>query len=190
MYLIIRYFYKKNDCKIKAPVLLLTLGVFCAVNIIYNLFVMFPDYYMDTYTGVYRYGTFRGNLFAYSDEFRYRDEILFPILREREVFLDSSVAADVYVRFFSMFDRSKSVNRIDIGKDRDSIINGDHDYITDFNMIDLMDYATDSVPEDLLEKLEKDILPVIHIDLSSLKGKKSIVVAVTEDYDLYIKGWE
>ncbi len=95
-YLCYRFLWRKRR---RASIMLMAalLICFCAANIIYNSIVMFPDYYMDTVGGCFRYGTFSENLFAYSDEFMFRDNILFPILRNRSVALDES--AEFYRKY-------------------------------------------------------------------------------------------
>ena len=60
-YLLCRFLYRKH-IKTLSVLTIAILTFACASNIVYNSLVMFPDFYMDTVGGVFRYGTFSGNL--------------------------------------------------------------------------------------------------------------------------------
>lgn len=189
VYLVLRFFYKKNIHKnTYSSFIFGLLGVFILFMLTYNMFNIYPDTYLDTYTGVYRYGTFSENLFAYSKEFRYRDEILFPILRNRTVELDSN--GSFYKRFFSMFseDLSENLSVPEVKRKRILSDTSSFDYQTDFNCIGLMDYATDSIPEELRDSFDEKKFPGLYINTSSLKNNSYLVAMVDSDYTVYLMG--
>ena len=159
--------------------------LFCAGNLIYNQLFTFPDYYMDTKTGVYRYGTFRENLFAYNSEFRFQDEILFPILKNRTVLLDDS--SDFYQKFFTMF--SKDVQAVTLsGEERETLLSHkeDFDFSHEFTCIGTMNYVTDDIPEALVPTMDEKIYPWVYVNTSSLQGKEQLIALIDADYNLYI----
>lgn len=159
--------------------------LFCAGNLIYNQLYTFPDFYMDTKTGVYRYGTFRENLFAYNSEFRFQDEILFPILKNRTVLLDDS--SGFYHKFFTMF--SKDVQAVTLsGEERENLLSHkeDFDFSHEFTCIGTMNYVTDNIPEALVPTMDEKIYPRVYINTSSLQGKEQLIALIDQDYNLYI----
>lgn len=159
--------------------------LFCAGNLIYNQLFTFPDYYMDTKTGVYRYGTFRENLFAYNSEFRFQDEILFPILKNRTVLLDDS--SDFYHKFFTMF--SKDVQTVTLSvEERETLLSHkeDFDCSHEFTCIGTMNYVTEDIPEALVPTMDEKIYPWVYVNTSSLQGKEQLIALIDADYNLYI----
>ena len=161
------------------------LVLFCAGNLIYNQLFTFPDFYMDTKTGMYRYGTFRENLFSYNSEFRFQDEILFPILKNRTVLLDDS--AGFYQKFFSMF--SKDVKATELSaKEREILLShrDDFDFSHEFTCIGTMNYVTDDIPEALIPTMEEKVYPWVYVNTSSLQGKEQLIALIDQDYNLYI----
>lgn len=161
------------------------LVLFCAGNLIYNQLFTFPDYYMDTKTGVYRYGTFRENLFAYNSEFRFQDEILFPILKNRTVLLDDS--SDFYHKFFTMF--SKDVQAVTLsGEERETLLSHkeDFDFSHEFTCIGTMNYVTEDIPEVLVPTMDEKIYPWVYVNTSSLQGKEQLIALIDADHNLYI----
>lgn len=159
--------------------------LFCAGNLIYNQLFTFPDYYMDTKTGVYRYGTFRENLFAYNSEFRFQDEILFPILKNRTVLLDDS--SDFYHKFFTMF--SKDVQTVTLSvEERETLLSHkeDFDFSHEFTCIGTMNYVTEDIPEALVPTMDEKIYPWVYVNTSSLKGREQLIALIDADYNLYI----
>lgn len=187
--LVLFYFIlKKVSARRPAWIIGLTGGLlvlFCAGNLIYNQLFTFPDFYMDTKTGVYRYGTFRENLFAYNSEFRFQDEILFPILKNRTVLLDDS--AGFYHKFFSMF--SKDVKAAELSAEEREILlshKDDFDFSHEFTCIGTMNYVTDDIPEALVPTMEEKVYPWIYVNTSSLQGKEQLIALIDADYNLYI----
>lgn len=186
-YLLCRFLWKKN--KNISLLVILALGISCVANTIYNARNTFPDFYMDTVTGPYRYGTFSGNLFAYSDEFMFQDNILFPILKNRSVALDSS--ADFYEKFISLY--AENYETIQISEtSRDIILShmSDFDFSHEFSCIGIMDYAKDEIPSELVPSFEEDIYPWVYINTASLKNEQQLVCIMDSDYSFYVMSKE
>ncbi len=185
-YLLCRALLKRN--RRAAAILALTaLAVSCLANIVYNARVMFPDFYLDTVGGRFRYGTFSGNLLAWSDGFMFQDEILFPILRGRSVSLDDTAA--FYEKFFTLY--SDSCTSVAIGKEaRDSLLahKGDFDFHHEFSCIGIMDYVTDKIPAELAYDFERERYPDVYINTASLKAQPRLTVMMDSDYTLYVMG--
>lgn len=185
-YLLCRSLRKKSN-KLLSVLVISILGISCIANIIYNAAVMFPDFYMDTVSGVYRYGTFSGNLFAWSDEFMFQDEIIFPILKNRTVSLDTS--ADFYEKFISLY--AKEYDRIAITDNlrREALsCQEDFDFSHEFSCIGIMDYVTDEIPEELAPSFAEEIYPTLYVNTDSLKGQSHLVFLMEPDYSLYVMG--
>ena len=183
-YLILRLLWKKRPKAVSA-LFLAVLFLACIATSIYNGLVMFPDFYMDTVNGPFRYGTFSGNLFAYSDAFMFQDEILFPILRHRSVALD--VEGDFYERFVSLY--SEDYDRIEITKETRQTVRAhreDFDFCHPFTCIGIMDYVTEQIPEALVPAFEEEIYPMLYINTDSLKGQSRLVFVMNPDYSLYV----
>lgn len=162
---------------------LLLFSVFA--NIIYNAIVMFPDFYMDTVTGPYRYGTFSENLFAYSDEFMFQDNILFPVLKNRSVLLDEN--ADFYQKFFSLYSRSCQQEEVP-SANLEAVLGHKEDFSFshEFSCIGIMDYVTDNIPTQLTNDFEEERYPWIFINTASLKRQSTLRILMDKDYTLYI----
>jgi len=188
-YLICRFLQKKNN-NILSILTIIVLTTACLSNIVYNSLVMFPDFYMDTVGGVYRYGTFSGNLFSYSDEFMFQDNILFPILKNRTVALDES--ADFYYKFFFLY--SQNTESIPVSNQSRlkilSHIEEDFDFSHEFSCIGIMDYVTEEIPEALVPSFEEEIYPMLYINTTSLQNQSALVIVMDDDYTLYVMGTE
>lgn len=185
-YCLYRFLWKKNK-KSLAALVAVVLGSSCLAGILYNAKVMYPDFYMDTVTGSYRYGTFSENLFAYSDEFMFQDNILFPILRNRTVSLDAS--AGFYEKFVSLY--AKDYTLCDIPEDsRSEILTrvSDFDFTHEFSCIGIMDYVTDTLPAELTASFDDEIYPTVHVHTASLQNESSLVILMDSDYTLYVMG--
>lgn len=183
-YLVCRRLYRKKPGALSALVMV-CLVIACLANIIYNAVVMFPDFYMDTVNGRFRYGTFSGNLFAYSDEFLFQDNILFPVLKNRAVTLDDS--ADFYEKFFTLYADKCHMEQIPDSKK--AIIfsrRPDFDFSHEFTCIGIMDYVKDEIPHSLTDSFENEVYPDVFIDTDSLKGQQELIVIMDTDYNLYV----
>lgn len=183
-YLTVRRLWKRRPKAVSA-LFLAVLFFSCIANSVYNGLVMFPDFYMDTVNGPFRYGTFSGNLFAYSDAFMFQDEILFPILKNRCVLLDAE--GDFYERFVSLY--SEEYDRIQVTKqDRQTVRahREDFDFCHPFTCIGIMDYVTEQIPESLIPAFEEEIYPMLYINTDSLKDQSRLVFVMNPDYSLYV----
>ncbi len=168
------------------PPLVITLAVIgIAANGIYALRYTFPHFYMDTVGGVFRYGTFEGNLFAYSDEFMFQDEIIFPVLRKRHVSLDT--AGDFYEKFISLY--AASYDRLEIPPEKKRLLlthQSDFDFVHEFSCIGIMDYVTDAIPAALEDSFAEEIYTTLYINTNSLQGSGRLVALTDTDYNLYV----
>ncbi|MCI8946206.1 MAG: hypothetical protein HFI91_03990 [Lachnospiraceae bacterium] len=183
-FLIYRRLWKKRKAT-AAALLFCMLIFFSAANCIYNGLVMFPDFYMDTVNGPFRYGTFSGNLFAYSDEFMFQDEILFPILKNRHVSLDSQ--AGFYEKFVSLY--AKTYEQIEITDETRKTVRSHReafDFCHPFTCIGIMDYVTDEIPKALVPAFEEEIYPMLYINTDSLKDQSNLVFVMNPDYSVYV----
>ena len=183
-YLFCRFLWFRNK-KLLSGLVFVMLIVSCAANIIYNAFVMFPDFYMDTVSGTYRYGTLRENLFSYSDEFMFQDNILFPVLKNRTVALDSN--ADFYGKFFSLYSKN-CASFTPSSENREIVIQRkeDFDFSHEFTCIGIMDYVKDEIPDALTDSFEEESYPYVYINTASLRGAADLVVIMDADYTLYV----
>ena len=185
-YLLCRFLWKKNQQKLSV-LILLALVISCGANIAYNARNTFPDFYMDTVTGAYRYGTFSENLFAYSDEFMFQDNILFPILKNRTVELDTS--AGFYEKFISLY--AEDYVPLEVTENsRSAILThvSDFDFSHEFSCIGIMDYAKDEIPAQLISSFDEDIYPWVYIHTASLKDQQQLVCIMGSDYSFYVMG--
>ena len=185
-YLIFCLLWKK-DRKTAKTILLSLLLFSCIANCIYNVLVMFPDFYMDVINGRFRYGTFSENLLAYSDEFMFRDEIIFPVLKNRRVSLDDT--AGFYEKFVSLYaDDYTTVGIGEAGREAVRSHHADFDFSHEFTCTGIMDYVTDDIPKVLLPSFEEERYPTLHINTASLKGQPRLVLVMEPDYSLYVMG--
>lgn len=183
-YLLCRRLYHKKQ-RVLSSLVMICLVIACLANIIYNAVVMFPDFYMDIINGRFRYGTFSGNLFAYSDEFMFQDNILFPVLRNRTVTLDDT--AGFYEKFFTLYADECLTGQI-TDQQREAILShkADFDFSHEFSCIGIMDYVKDEIPDSLTASFENEIYPDVFIHTGSLKGQQRLVVIMDADYNLYV----
>lgn len=184
-YLAYRLLWKKNR-KAAAVIFALILFLSCAANMIYNAAVMFPDFYMDIVNGRFRYGTFSGNLFAYSDAFMFQDEIIFPVLRGRTVYLDAD--AGFYEKFISLY--AENYERLPVSAQQKKAVCArgatDFDFSHEFSCMGIMDYVTDDIPQALAPAFEEEAYPMLYINTSSLDGQQQLAAVMDADYNLYL----
>lgn len=184
LYAVFRLIWKKNK-RIGAVILAAALLLSCSANIVYNGVVIFPDFYMDIINGRFRYGTFSENLFAYSDEFMFQDEIIFPVLRGRMVFLDTD--AELYEKFISLYaEEYKPLSVSSQQKQSACSRTADFDFSHEFTCIGIMDYVTDEIPQELVPSFDEEAYPMLYINTSSLKGQQQLAAMMDENYNLYI----
>ena len=183
-YLFCIYLFRKHK-KVLSNLIIIVTTIFCIANTVYNFLNIIPDYYMNIVNGRFRYGTFSGNLFAYSDEFMFQDEMIFPVLKNRSVSLDNN--ANFYEKFISLF--AESYERIEIPDEtRQAIIShqSDFNFSHEFSCIGIMDYVTEEIPEELIPSFEEEIYPALYINTDSLKDQSRLVIIMEQDYSLYV----
>lgn len=167
------------------------LGLCVVLQIIYNCIVMFPDYYMETPRGMWRFATFSENLLAYNDGWDFRDEILQPILKHRSIILDAS--APYYRKYFELLSPACTTQPFD-EKARSAVLAHASDFAfkTEFETFRIMDYVKDpdTVPKDLTAMFEEETSPDLYIHMDSVKEEDSLVCVVMEDHAVYILGEE
>lgn len=183
-YLFCIFLYHKNK-KALSYLIIAAAAIFCIANTVYNFLNIIPDYYMDIVNGRFRYGTFSGNLFAYSDEFMFQDEIIFPILKNRSVSLDQN--AGFYEKFISLY--AEDYASIEISEEaRQTIVSHQRDFhfCHEFSCIGIMDYVTEEIPTELVPSFEEEIYPTLYINTDSLKNQSRLVILMEQDYSLYV----
>ncbi len=165
------------------------LGLCVVLQIVYNCLFMFPDYYTETISGTWRFGTFSENLLAYNDGWDFRDEILQPILKNRSIKVDAS--APYYHKYFKLL-ASRSESDSFNAAERDAVLThtSDFDFVTEFETFRIMDYVKDpeSIPEELMTMFENETSPDIHIHMDSVKAEDALVCLVDKNYAVYILG--
>ena len=183
-YLLCRLLWNRRSSAMSPFVIaLLLIGIIA--NGVYAFCYTFPHFYMDTVGGVFRYGTFEGNLFAYSDEFMIQDEIIFPVLRGRHVSLDA--AGDFYEKFVSLY--AASYDRLEVPPEKKQLLlarQDDFDFVHEFSCIGIMDYVTDGIPAQLQDSFEEEIYTTLYINTNSLQGSGRLVALMDTDYSLYV----
>ncbi len=185
-YFIFRLLWKKNR-KTAKHILLALLLISCIANCTYNALVMFPDFYMEIINGRFRYGTFSENLLAYSDEFMFQDEIIFPVLRNRCVALDDT--AGFYEKFISLYaDAYTTVGIEEAARDAVRSHREDFDFSHEFTCMGIMDYVTDEIPKALQPSFEEETYPLLYINTASLKGQSRLIFVMEPDFSVYIMG--
>jgi len=152
------------------------------VNVVYNTVRFFPDTWLSTVGGDYKYGTFTGNMLTFSDDFMYQEEMLFPLLKNRTVYLDSK--ALYCKKFFETY--SKSVEMVDLAERVKIGPAYNYDYIFEFEALDQMSYTWDeNMTDDIKANFEEDKFPKIFLNMAELAESDSIVVAADEYNNLY-----
>lgn len=166
---------RRRTCQIFV-IVLFTAEALC--NTGYNLRHFFPKFLLD---GAVPLGDCSGNLFLYNADSEYASQILFPVLKDRTVLLDSSY--DHYDSFMAAF--AGEVQAFDISEGGRLLVAGHPEqfvHISDMRIVRLMDYVFPD-NEDLYLL---DMLPQLYIRLDSISGSQTLV-AVTDPYwNLYI----
>lgn len=165
------------------------LGLCIVLQLIYNCVVMFPDYYMETPGGMWRFATFSENLLAYNDGWDFRDEILQPILKHRSIKLDDT--ALYYKKYFELLSPACETASFE-KRAKDSVFahQGEFDFKTEFETFRIMDYVKDpdAIPAELTAMFEEETSPDLYIHMDSVKEEDALVCLVAEDHAVYILG--
>ncbi|MBE5847948.1 MAG: hypothetical protein E7300_09765 [Lachnospiraceae bacterium] len=165
------------------------LGLCVVLQIIYNCIVMFPDYYMETPHGMWRFATFSENLLAYNDGWDFRDEILQPILKHRSIILDAS--APYYRKYFELLSPACETTFFE-KRAKESVFahQTEFDFKTTFETFRIMDYVkeSDTIPAELTAMFEADTSPDLYIHMNSAKEEDALVCLVDDNHAVYILG--
>lgn len=155
--------------------ILLTAGFLA--NTVYNLRHLFPDFVLDETVPL---GDCRENLFLYKDDSEFPCEILFPVLNQRTVLLDTS--CDFYDVFFSTF--SGEVIPTEIPAAAEEIVyehKQDFTFAAENNLIYLLDYAFPSNADTFIP-----MLPSVYINVGSLEGEDTLVAMIDQWMHIYL----
>jgi len=180
LWLVLRFAFKNTVACQWGPALVIVALII--VNAVCNTVRFFPDTWLTTVGGDYKYGTYTGNMLSFSDDFMYQEEMLFPLLKNRTVYLDNR--ALYCKKFFETY--SKQLEMVDI-KDRGKMGPAyNYDYIFDFEALDQMTYIWDeNMPEVLKAQFEEDKFPKVFLNMEEIAGVESVVVTMDENYNLY-----
>lgn len=172
----------------KIAIGIIILGIM--INIAYDMYRLFPETWLNTVGGDYRYGTFHGNMLAWSDKFMYGEEILIPMVRNRHISLDEDAA--FCSKFFSIY--GKDIEKVKVlDEDRKAVIaqvvNSKNIHSCEFEALALMGYTWDvNMPSDLIDGFDNHIYPFVYIDMDSIKDKRGLKIVMDDDRSLYIVG--
>lgn len=153
------------------------------INIIYDLYLVIPKCYYDTVEGHILYGTSYHNLIAYRQGFIFEDQIIFPIIRNRKVWLDST--ASVYETFFTWY--ADGMDWLELGEQSKEKVIQYMERETEernFRCLKIMNYI--KLPDKELQKLLEENVPSLYIDLSGLKDEDELVAIMSNSYNVYI----
>lgn len=155
-------------------------GLTTIINLVYNFKYIFPDY---VYEGV-PIGDSSENLFTYKKDSEFQWQILFPILKNREVYIDDR--NDFYYTFMETY--ADKVIKIEIPETvRQSIAEEAEESWTDImlSMLLQLDYI---FPEYIY--LPKEGFPYLKINLNNLGDSTELAAYVDEKENLYLMSKE
>lgn len=152
------------------------LSISIIVCMIYNVIYVFPDF---KYENVYL-GDAERNLFVYKNDSQFPWTILFPILRNRSVYMDSS--AKDYEKLFMIF--ADGYESMVCTVELHDILEKKSEDFTKIGMIyiDVLDYIFYDWPY--------EEVPDLYINLESLKDTGQLVAYTDEDHNLYMMSLE
>ncbi|HKM02195.1 MAG TPA: hypothetical protein VJ083_09110 [Sedimentibacter sp.] len=151
---------------------------------VYNLIHIFPTTYFKTVSGTFQYGSSIDNLFTYRKDFMFQDQLLFPILKNRNVKLDSQT--DTYKFFFNLY--SDSVEEVTVTEEeRDVVIARINDFniAADFILVMDMDYVTIH-SGNLKDVFAYQEYPTVYIHTSDLANAKDLIAITDNDFNVYL----
>ncbi|MCM1103337.1 MAG: hypothetical protein NC409_04445 [Clostridium sp.] len=145
------------------------------LNICYNLKNLFPEFVLDETVPL---GDCRENLFLYKADSQYPCHILFPILQDRTVLIDSSCGFyDLFLHTFSKDTRTIEISPEDAALVASSSGQFSHESI--LHLVTLMDYA---FPDNHLIAGE----PLLYVCTDGLNGADTLVAVIDEHLNLYL----
>ena len=168
-------YHKKHLFFRVSVIALLSIGFIC--NTVYNLRHLFPDFVLDETVPL---GDCRENLFLYKDDSEFPCEILFPILQNRTILLDTS--CDFYDVFFKTF--SEKVIPVDIPMEAEETVvanKDDFSFCKENNLIYLLDYAFPANDDTFIP-----MLPNVYINIDSLMGEDTLVAVIDIWMHIYL----
>ncbi len=174
IYFIIRFLLRKNRIlaqRLIAAGLLLTL----LLNTVYNLRELFPSLILDDEAFL---GDAKDNLFLYNKDSQYPEQILFPVLQNRNVLADDS--ASFYTLFLNTF--SGSVKEISLSDEyRDALLSRREEltFSAPLCLVTLLDYA-------FPDNGDLAALPTVYLDESELAGQDTLIALADSGGNLYI----
>ncbi len=188
LFIICKQIFKKSPRTLQI-IIWSVLGLCIVLQVVYNCVVMFPDYYMETPGGMWRFATFSENLLAYNDGWDFRDEILQPILKHRRIKVDA--AAPYYHKYLELL--CPACETASFEQDiKESVFahQAEFDFRTTFETFRIMDYVKDpdTVPAELTKMFEQETSPDLYIHMESVKEEDALVCLVADDHAVYILG--
>lgn len=157
-----------------------TIGVLLTISIIvcmiYNVIYVFPDF---KYENVYL-GDAEKNLFVYKDNSQFPWTILFPILRNRIVYMDRS--AKEYEKLFMTF--AERYESMECTAELQDILDKQPEDFTKIGMIyiEVLDYIFYDWPY--------EEVPDLYVNMESLKNTRQLVAYADENHNLYMMSLE
>lgn len=145
------------------------------LNVFYNLKNLFPEFVLDETVPL---GDCHENLFLYKADSQYPCQILFPILQNRTVLVDSSCGFyDLFLHTFS-----KGTRTIDISENDAALIISSSEQFTHksiLHLVTLMDYA---FPDNHMITNE----PLVYIRTDGLNEADTLVAVIDNNLNLYL----
>lgn len=145
-----------------------------AINIVYNIQAFLPEFVLDDQVPL---GDCKENLFLYKADSQYPCEIIFPLLQDRDICIDSS--STYYDLFLETF--SNKTSKISLSdQEREAVISEtSFSKITPFPLIELMNYA-------FKESYTFKELPTLYIQTNSLSHDDTLIALIDENCNLYL----
>lgn len=164
--------FKKKSQKAYETVVTILLVASVIISTVYNLLFVFPSY---RYENVYL-GDSEKNLFAYKDNSEFPWTILFPVLKNRSIYMD--VQAKDYEKLFETF--ARSCESTGEAKEFEKLIGNKTKDFKNIGTIDIevLDY--------IFYEWEYENKPNLYINLDSIRGTKELAACVDDSKNLYL----
>lgn len=176
LYWILKWVYYRNVTLFQKILIgLLLFSVVLSTG--YNLRYIVPNFNYENVS----LGDCKENLFTYKDDSEFQWQILFPVLKERKVYLDDT--GTDYDQFFKLY--SNEVEKITIDQAIVQKIEGEKEVFTTnirMTLIDLLNYAFEPYDSTRYE----DSYPFLRINIDSLKGENELVAIVDANRNIYL----
>lgn len=164
--------FKKKSQKAYETVVTILLVASVIISTVYNLLFVFPSY---RYENVYL-GDSEKNLFAYKDNSEFPWTILFPVLKNRSIYMD--VQAKDYEKLFETF--ARSCESTGEAKEFEKLIGNKTKDFKNIGTIyiEVLDY--------IFYEWEYENKPNLYINLDSIRGTKELAACVDDSKNLYL----